>query len=140
MTDMRVPERDYTVDGKRYFFMQNSNWGNDCSKCAFKGRASDCALAPCEGGYFLAPGSFVPTDTPGELPTTKTMVGGEHYLKAIQPWDIILAWGLGFFRGNIIKYVLRCIQKNGVEDLKKARHYLDYCIENYDQLKKDNLL
>ena len=67
-------------------------------------------------------------------------VGGSHYLKAIQPWDIIRAWGLGFHRGNILKYVLRAPVKNGKEDLEKAKHYLDYLIANYDDLKKENIL
>ena len=57
-------------------------------------------------------------------------VGGEHYKsKDIQPWDAIHAWGLGFFSGNVVKYVARHREKNGVEDLKKARHYLDKLIE-----------
>lgn len=67
-------------------------------------------------------------------------VGGSHYLKAIQPWDIIRAWGLGFHRGNIIKYVLRSPGKNGKEDLEKAKHYLDYLIANYDALKEEGIL
>ena len=57
-------------------------------------------------------------------------VGGEHYKdKHIQPWDAIHEWGLGFFSGNVVKYVARHREKNGVEDLKKARHYLDKLIE-----------
>lgn len=67
-------------------------------------------------------------------------VGGSHYLKAIQPWDIIRAWGLGFHRGNIIKYILRAPAKNGKEDLEKAKHYLEYLIANYDDLKKEGIL
>lgn len=35
----------------------------------------------------------------------------------------------GFLRGNAIKYLARCDDKGGVEDLKKARHYLDRLIE-----------
>ena len=69
-----------------------------------------------------------------------TQVGGSHYLKAIQPWDIIRAWGLGFHRGNVIKYVLRSPGKNGKEDLEKAKHYLEYIIANYDALKKEGIL
>ena len=57
-------------------------------------------------------------------------VGGEHYLKqVIQPWDFIAVNGLGFFEGNIIKYVTRWRDKGGVADLEKARHYLDKLIE-----------
>ena len=74
-----------------------------------------------------------------EHPQSK-QVGGSHYLKAIQPWDIIRAWGLGFHRGNILKYVLRAPIKNGKEDLEKAKHYLEYLIDNYDDLKKEGIL
>lgn len=38
---------------------------------------------------------------------------------------IIEDFGLGFCLGNVIKYVLRHVQKAGLEDLKKARWYLD---------------
>ena len=69
-----------------------------------------------------------------------TQVGGSHYLKAIQPWDIIRAWGLGYHRGNIIKYVLRAPGKNGKEDLEKAKHHLEYALANYDALKKEGIL
>lgn len=63
-------------------------------------------------------------------PANEVQVGGEHYKsKDIQPWDAIHAWGLGFFSGNVVKYVARHHEKNGVEDLKKARHYLDKLIE-----------
>jgi hypothetical protein len=57
-------------------------------------------------------------------------VGGSHYKgKSIQPWDYIAANNLGYFEGNIIKYVSRWRDKGGVDDLKKARHYLDKLIE-----------
>lgn len=69
-------------------------------------------------------------------PSAETQVGGKHYLRAIQPFDIVKVWGLGFYRGNVIKYVLRCMAKNGKEDLMKARHYLDYCIENFEDLEQ----
>lgn len=57
--------------------------------------------------------------------------GGGHYIqfKDFQPWDVILRFGLGFLDGNVVKYLLRWRHKNGVEDLKKARHYLDKLIE-----------
>jgi hypothetical protein len=61
-------------------------------------------------------------------------VGGRHYFNAIQPWDIIRAWDLNYWEGNIVKYALRHKGKGKVEDLEKARHYLDYLIENYDEL------
>ena len=56
-------------------------------------------------------------------------VGGTHYQKEIQPWDIISVWGLDYWAGDVVKYILRYKYKNGVEDLKKAKHYLEYLIE-----------
>jgi len=56
-------------------------------------------------------------------------VGGNHYRKAIQPWDIIEEWELNFWAGNVLKYLLRYPYKNGVEDLEKAKHYLEYLIK-----------
>lgn len=56
-------------------------------------------------------------------------VAGTHYQKAIQPWDIISEWELDFWEGNVVKYILRWKDKDGVQDLKKAKHYLEYLIE-----------
>ena len=57
-------------------------------------------------------------------------VAGTHYKdKAIQPWDYIIANKLGYLEGNIVKYISRWEVKGGVDDLKKARHYLDKLIE-----------
>ena len=56
--------------------------------------------------------------------------GGTHYkAKKIEPWDYIAANGIGFFEGNAIKYLTRWRDKGGIEDLKKARHYIDKLIE-----------
>lgn len=56
--------------------------------------------------------------------------GGGHYKDmAIQPVEYIHKNGLGYFEGNVIKYVSRWRAKGGIEDLKKARHYIDLLIE-----------
>ena len=58
--------------------------------------------------------------------------GGSHYKSfAIQPWDIIDCYMLNFYEGNIIKYMLRD-KDNRLEDLKKARHYLDKLIQDVE--------
>jgi len=61
-------------------------------------------------------------------------VGGTHYRKSIQPWDAMQSWMSqeefeGFLRGNAIKYIARCTDKGGIEDLRKAKHYLEKLIE-----------
>lgn len=59
-----------------------------------------------------------------------TQVGGDHYRqRSIQPWDIWQEYGMNAFEGAVLKYLLRWRDKNGVEDLKKARHTLDKLIE-----------
>jgi hypothetical protein len=56
--------------------------------------------------------------------------GGTHYRdKPIQPWDYITANNIGYLEGNVIKYVSRWKDKGGVEDLRKAQHYLAKLIE-----------
>ncbi|WP_209774611.1 DUF3310 domain-containing protein [Anaerococcus degeneri] len=39
---------------------------------------------------------------------------------------------LSFYKGNIIKYILRANKKNGLEDYKKARQYLDWYIQELE--------
>lgn len=68
------------------------------------------------------------------LPPKSTQVGGDHYSKMkMQPIDFITANGIGYVEGNIIKYVCRYKSKNGVEDLKKAQHYLQMLIEQEER-------
>lgn len=65
-----------------------------------------------------------------EIKANDVQVAGTHYKsKAIQPWDYIVGNNLGYLEGNIVKYVSRWKDKGGVDDLKKARHYLDKLIE-----------
>ena len=53
-------------------------------------------------------------------------VGGEHYKQyAIQPAKFALANGLDYAQSNAIKYIVRHKDKNGVQDLDKAIHYIE---------------
>lgn len=52
----------------------------------------------------------------------------KHYTKGIETWDYIHSKDMSFFEGNIIKYISRWKDKNGIEDLKKAKQYLDRLI------------
>lgn len=53
----------------------------------------------------------------------------KHYNRGIEMWDYAHSHKLDFFEGNIVKYVTRWKDKNGIEDLKKAKQYLDKLIE-----------
>ncbi len=63
----------------------------------------------------------------------KTQVGGSHYKDMpMQPIEFILANHLDYCTGNIIKYVTRN-KNNRVEDLQKAKHYIDILIDEINQ-------
>ena len=57
-------------------------------------------------------------------------VAGSHYKdQAIQPVEYIHANKIGYFEGNVIKYVTRWRNKNCIADLEKAKHYIELLIE-----------
>ena len=70
-----------------------------------------------------------------DMSSNNRQFGGTHYVsKTIQPWSAMQAWMskeefVGFLRGNTIKYLARCNDKGGIEDIKKAHHYLEKLIE-----------
>lgn len=60
----------------------------------------------------------------------KKQVAGNHYKDlAIQPVEYVYRNQIGFFEGNVIKYVSRWREKGGLNDLEKAKHYLEMLIE-----------
>ena len=61
-----------------------------------------------------------------------TQVAGSHYkTMAIQPVEFITRNKIPYIEANVIKYVCRYRNKNGLQDLHKAQHYLDMLIELY---------
>jgi hypothetical protein len=92
------------------------------------------AIALAELAVLMSSGEVTRKIPEGKLvPKTGANViqhGGTHYkVMAIEPWDYILANGLGYCEGNAIKYLTRWKDKGGVEDLKKAQHYIQKLIE-----------
>lgn len=70
-----------------------------------------------------------------------TQVGGDHYKNlAIQPVEYIFKNNIGYFEGCVIKYVTRWKDKGGVQDLLKAKHFLELLIELQEQHAKAGLL
>jgi hypothetical protein len=65
----------------------------------------------------------------GDVKKSSTPENPQHYRQGkIEPWDFITDQGLNYFAGNVVKYISRYAQKNGVEDLKKAKTYLEKLI------------
>lgn len=119
----------------------NTNWTHPCGDCE---RPPPLLREP--DGYVLnwTPDGGFPEDVieaaglGAPAPTApKDMVENPgHYTHgAIEVWDAIIAWGLDFPCGNVIKYVARHEHKGApLEDLRKARQYLNRKIE---ELEKD---
>lgn len=73
-------------------------------------------------------------DKQDSLSPLHTQHGGDHYRKLkIQPIEYIQANNLGFHEGNVLKYITRWRDKNGIEDLRKAVHYLELLIEHAEK-------
>ena len=68
--------------------------------------------------------------------TFEREVGGDHYVsQKIQPIEYIIANNLNFCEGNVIKYISRYKNKGGLQDLMKAKHYLEMLIESFEEFK-----
>jgi hypothetical protein len=70
-----------------------------------------------------------------ESAANNKQIGGEHYkqFKGMEPWDVITGWQLGYLDGTALKYIARWKHKGGVEDLKKAIHFLEKAVEVYSK-------
>jgi hypothetical protein len=105
-------------------------------KDAVRRPQSRFAAGEVEPQQFSIPTAWV--DDPAFKPATGAngtsaldiQVAGDHYKSlTIQPVEFIHANGIGYFEGNVIKYVTRWRNKNGIKDLEKAKHYIDLLIE-----------
>jgi hypothetical protein len=57
-------------------------------------------------------------------------VGGDHYHRhVLEHWDIVALFNLDYYQGQITKYIMRWKDKAGIQDLEKARHFIDKYIE-----------
>ena len=85
-------------------------------------------------GSWTIPPTAYPIDEIDEVTTPDAINHPAHYTQSkIEPIDVIVAWKLGFHLGNCIKYVARAEHKGTlVQDLKKARWYLDDYIKRLE--------
>lgn len=66
----------------------------------------------------------------------KDNVNPSHYKQGnIEVIDFILDQKFSYMEGNVVKYLSRYKFKNGLEDLKKARWYIDKIITEVDNEK-----
>ncbi|MEQ1572795.1 MAG: DUF3310 domain-containing protein [Vicinamibacterales bacterium] len=63
------------------------------------------------------------------MSANEKQVAGNHYKATIEHWDYVVANKLNYFEGQITKYVTRCRKKSGMQDLEKAKHFLEKYME-----------
>lgn len=66
----------------------------------------------------------------GNDPVNPSHYKGDYVMRVIEDFN------LGFCTGNVVKYICRHGEKAGLEDLKKARWYLDREISNLEKDQK----
>jgi hypothetical protein len=65
-----------------------------------------------------------------EIKASEVQIGGNHYKQMkIQPIEFIYENQIPYIESNVIKYICRHKYKNGLQDLEKAKHYIDLLIE-----------
>lgn len=70
---------------------------------------------------------------PEEALPKSTATNPRHYSRwEIEPLEFIMANDLPFWMGNVLKYIMRYDQKDGLQDLYKARTYLDEKIKELE--------
>lgn len=75
---------------------------------------------------------------PDFKPADEHQVGGTHYQapKGLQHWDIVIAHDLNYFEAQILRYVMRCRKKNGLQDLYKGQHFIEKYIQDWEQINR----
>ena len=95
------------------------------SQISEKEKALELLMQPMPECSEEIPCHFVDVKSP-----LSTQIGGDHYTKlAIQPMRYSMENGLDPLQHTVIKYVTRFRDKNGIEDLEKAKHCIDMLIE-----------
>ena len=76
-------------------------------------------------------GDKIKPQKPAQMAAKEEQIGGNHYKDMkIQPIEYILGNNLNYCEANVVKYISRWKSKGGIEDLRKAKHYIDLLIES----------
>lgn len=95
---------------------------------------------PIQAGVLEVPTTTEQAKSEVTVPTlsaNQIQHGGTHYKSCIiQPWDYIARNNIPFLEGSAIKYISRWRDKGGIEDLRKAIHFIEKVIELEEEPKE----
>ena len=87
-------------------------------------------MTDCDRAFIAAVIAAYAEPATGKATATSRQVGGDHYSKmAIQPLEFIYRNQIGGVESIALRYILRWRDKNGVEDLRKAIHTLEFLVD-----------
>ena len=73
--------------------------------------------------------------------TLMDKISPDYYQKGnIEVTDFIIDQSMSFLEGNVVKYLVRYKEKSGIEDLRKARWYLEKLIQEQVKHSENNKL
>lgn len=94
------------------------------------------SLSPFDGDFFVDNANLNTSCDLWELVSENTNSKTKpNYYKAKSGrdvMDVIVEFDLDFFQGNVLKYIIRYRGKNGLEDLQKAKEYIDRMIKRLE--------
>jgi hypothetical protein len=114
----KVAERFYHEINSGDISQEQKNFLNDCLKFV---------EYTCDDGRIRREDTIVSNK---DVPALQIQVGGNHYKTfQIQPVEYIVKNDIPYMEGNVIKYVSRHSAKGGIDDIRKAYHYLKLIAE-----------
>lgn len=122
------------VDGVSTISYGEPGWATaDLHKHLWSGEGADAYCIGCLMPFLSSADGMTRQQIGEALDADRALssqVGGDHYRKMkIQPVEYIIANGIGFLPGNIIKYASRYPDKGGAEDIRKIIHYCKLILE-----------
>lgn len=88
-------------------------------------RLGDDYYIPADDGYYKK-------EEPQQAPPSSKVDPSYYKRWKIEPIRFCMDNDLPFWLGSVIKYIMRYDQKNGIEDLKKAKAYIDFKIKELE--------
>lgn len=120
----------------------------DCENCGRKG-SSCCPLCVCvtaitPDGLTMEPSNWIPVDSKNYESKDEMVSHPSHYqsetgletINVIEAFTANLKGIEAVDTANVIKYICRWKRKNGLQDLEKAKWYLQHLINHVEDTKK----